>query len=278
MNYEQDASSVKPDNAESHFSSYAAPLVDQAVAHAAELRENPDAEVLHKLRVALRRLRSLLWAYRPLLDRDLDDKQRALLKHLAGAAGRTRDWDILIELLGDVLEEDQLPIDRLRVARSAVAEESRETLTHAGIQSQLEDAVASSSVALDSAHQSTPLKKFARRRVQSAQKSLHRRMHRASRSKRSDYDSYHEVRKAGKKVRYLLDFFEPLLAKKQLKMTKELKRLQKRFGALNDVVASEELLSANPEIFDKATEIKKAHNALQRERKARALAAGKLLQ
>ncbi|MFM0632713.1 CHAD domain-containing protein [Paraburkholderia xenovorans] len=156
MKYEQDASSVKSDNAESHFSSYAAPLVEQAVEHATALRENPDAEVLHKLRVALRRLRSLLWAYRPLLDRDLDDKQRALFKHLAGAAGRTRDWDILIELLRDVLEEDQLPIDRLRAARSAVAEESCETLTHAGIQSQLEDAVASSSTALDSAHQSTP--------------------------------------------------------------------------------------------------------------------------
>jgi CHAD domain-containing protein len=39
----------------------------------------------------------------------------------------------------------------------------------------------------------------------------------ASRGKRSDYASYHEVRKAGQKVQYMLDFFEPLLAKKQLK-------------------------------------------------------------
>jgi hypothetical protein len=39
-------------------------------------------------------------------------------------------------------------------------------------------------------------------------------MRRASHAKRSDYASYHEVRKAGKKVRYLLEFFEPLLARK----------------------------------------------------------------
>src|SRR5579859_5803170 len=197
--YAHDASAVKSDTAESHFSSYAAPLVDQAVSHATALRENPDAEVLHKLRVALRRLRSLLWAYRPLLDHDLDDRQRALFKHLAGAAGRTRDWDILIDLLGEVLGEDRLPLDRLRAARSTVANESRETLTHAGIRSQLDVAVTSSSLALDAAHENTPLKEFARRRVQSAQKSLRKRMRHASRGKRSDYASYHEVRKAGKK-------------------------------------------------------------------------------
>ncbi|CAB3809004.1 CHAD domain-containing protein [Paraburkholderia fynbosensis] len=58
-----------------------------------------NAEKLHRLRVALRRLRTLLWAYRPMLDAKFDNEQRELFKSLASAAGNTRDWDILIALV-----------------------------------------------------------------------------------------------------------------------------------------------------------------------------------
>jgi CHAD domain-containing protein len=98
----------------------------------------------------------------------------------------------------------------------------------------------------------------------------------ASHAKRSDYASYHEVRKAGKKVRYLLEFFEPLLPKKQLKSAKELKRIQKRFGALNDVVASLELLRGKRDIFPDDVSAANALAALEKERKRRVRAAAKL--
>ncbi len=56
-------------------------------------------QALHKLRVSLRRLRSLWWAFAPLLEKGENTRQRALYKYLATAAGKTRDWDILIELI-----------------------------------------------------------------------------------------------------------------------------------------------------------------------------------
>jgi CHAD domain-containing protein len=130
---------------------------------------------------------------------------------------------------------------------------------------------------LNTAHERTPLSKFARKRLTSAEESLHKRMRQASHAKRSDYAAYHEVRKAGKKVRYLLEFFEPLLAKKHLKSTKELKRIQKRFGALNDVVASEELLRGNRNVFPDDASVKTALAALEKERRRRVRAAAKLL-
>ncbi|MDB5789422.1 CHAD domain-containing protein [Caballeronia mineralivorans] len=68
MKVDSETSSSTRETAESQFSSYATPLVDDAISRAAVLNADPDAEVLHKLRVALRRLRSLLWAYRPLLN------------------------------------------------------------------------------------------------------------------------------------------------------------------------------------------------------------------
>jgi CHAD domain-containing protein len=102
-------------------------------------------------------------------------------------------------------------------------------------------------------------------------------MRRASHAKRSDYAACHEVRKAGKRVRYLLEFFEPLLTKKQLKSAKELKKIQKRFGALNDVVASEELLRGKRDIFPDDASAANALAALEKERKRRVRAAAKLL-
>lgn len=113
MKTDKEKAPVEHDSAQSHFSSFAEPLVAEAVEHTAALRADEHAEVLHKLRVSLRRLRSLLWAYRPLLDRDLDDKQRALFKKLAGAAGKTRDRDILLELLDETSGANRFPVEGL---------------------------------------------------------------------------------------------------------------------------------------------------------------------
>ncbi len=277
MTVDSKTASSTHETAESQFSSYATPLVDDAISRAAALNADPDAEVLHKLRIALRRLRSLLWAYRPLLNKNFDDQQRAFFKYIASAAGKTRDWDILIELLNDTLDVKQTPIDSLRAARSGALTSSRETLSGASIKTALRGALKNANRDLNTAHKRTPLSQFARKRLQSAEGAMHKRMRRASHAKRSDYATYHEVRKACKKVRYLLEFFEPLLPKKQLESAKELKKIQKRFGALNDVVASKELLRGKRDIFPDDASADNALAALEKERKRRVRAAPKLL-
>jgi CHAD domain-containing protein len=102
-------------------------------------------------------------------------------------------------------------------------------------------------------------------------------MRHASKSGRVDYASYHNVRKAGKKVRYLLDFFKGSLSKTRLKSTKGLKKLQKRFGALNNVVASEESLRTNQSMSRNDKIVGRATTELQNEQKERVRAAAKLL-
>jgi CHAD domain-containing protein len=264
-------------NAQAHFSHYAAPLIDNAVSCAAALRGDHDAEVLHKMRVSLRRLRTLLWAYRPLLDETFDEQQRALFKFFANAAGKTRDWDILIGLLDSTADAHDQAHDALRAARAETFEASRETIERANVKTALREALKEANRELNTAHERTPLPKFARKRLDAAQKSMEKRMKRAARAKRSDYASFHEVRKAGKKLRYLTEFFEPMLAKKQLKSIKGLKKLQKRFGELNDVVASEQLLRDHPNVFADEAASARALDALAKERKRRMRAAAKLL-
>jgi len=272
-----DHSDEMPQTAQARFSSLATSLIDDAIAHAGRVSADPDAEGLHKLRVALRRLRTLLWAYRPLLDREFDEKQRALLKFLAGAAGKTRDWDILIELLRELRGNERTPLDELRKARSKAMEASRETLKQAGIKPALRDVFKEVSTELNTAHERPTLATFARRRVAAAQKTFAKRVRRAECAKRSDYASFHDVRKAGKKVRYLLEFFEPSLPKKQVKGVRKLKKIQKRFGELNDVVASENLFKTNLDTFFDRPCAERGLAALEKERVRRLKEAAKLL-
>ncbi|MGN8110680.1 CHAD domain-containing protein [Paraburkholderia sp. 22098] len=273
-----DGSKPLPDRdalAESSFAIYAGPLVTEAIGQVSALRDDADAEKLHKLRIALRRLRTLLWAYRPILDEKFDNEQRALFKFMANAAGNTRDWDILIKLVEK--DSDQALLDAFRRSRNETAEKSAETLRNAHLDKTLRNAVSEANRELNTSPTRTPLRKFAQKRVKTAQQQLKKRMRHASKAGSSDYNSYHDVRKAGKKVRYLIEFFEPLLGKKQRNGLKGLKRLQKHFGALNDAVASRDLLDANRSSLPADVDATSVFRALKKEQQRQIKAASKLL-
>jgi CHAD domain-containing protein len=270
-------------SAQAAFASYAAPLVDEAIEHTNAVREDASPEALHKLRVSLRRLRSVWWAFAPLLEKGESTRQRALYQFLATAAGKTRDWDILIELLTSDdrgalgAAADLAP--KLQGARGGAMATSRETLSNADVKHLLREALSSASKELNTSHERMPLRKFATQRVATSENSLKKRMKRARRAKRSNYAAFHNVRKAGKKLRYLLEFFGPVLSGGRKRTLKRLKQIQKRFGALNDVVASEMLLHENRALFDGAGtgDTDAALQWLKKERKRRMRAAAGLL-
>jgi CHAD domain-containing protein len=217
----------------------------------------------------------LLWAYRPILDKQFDNQQRALFKFFANAAGDTRNWDILIRLVEKNGDEDFL--NSLRKSRDDTARKSADTLRNAHLDKTLRDAVTEANRELNTSSTRRPLSTFAQKRVRAAQKQLKKRMGHASEAGSSDYGSYHDVRKAGKKVRYLIEFFEPLLEKKQRKGLKSLKRLQKHFGTLNDVVASRALLVSHRASLPDGVDPKPALRELKIQQKRRIKAASKLL-
>lgn len=74
-------------------------FLDQAVAARERLADPEDAEALHDFRVALRRLRSCLRAYRDWLDDSVPKKLARRLKKLAAATGPGRDTEVQIEWL-----------------------------------------------------------------------------------------------------------------------------------------------------------------------------------
>lgn len=267
------------ESAQSQFAHYAKPLVDEALARAALV--DPNADDFHKLRIALRRLRTLLWAWRPLLGRDAAERERAFLKRAAAAAGEARDWDIAVKLLGaqDAAGKagGSLAGERIEAARREARARAAVTLSAADLKHALREMLHATNRALNTSSERTPVKRLARERVGDARRALKQRRHRAEKAKRGDYAQWHEVRKGAKKLRYLLEFFEPQLKARDVGRLKSLKKLQKRFGKLNDAVATEQLLGAHPEVFADPASADTALAALKRERKHRRRAAAKSL-
>jgi CHAD domain-containing protein len=271
-----DPAAAQP-SAQAAFASYAAPLVGHAIEYAHAVRDDASPEALHKLRVSLRRLRSLWWAFAPLLEKDENTRQSALYKYLATAAGKTRDWDILIGLLMQERGVAQGLTPKLQEVRDGALATSRETLSNADVKHLLREALAGASAELNTAHERVPLREFATRRVDAAQRSLKKRMKRARRAKRSNYIAFHNVRKAGKKVRYLLDFFAPVLKGGHKRTVRRLKQIQKRFGKLNDIVASEGLLLDNTALLAQSGDTDAALDWLRKARRKRMRSAARLL-
>jgi CHAD domain-containing protein len=71
------------------------------LAHDPGTRMGEDPEELHQMRVAVRRMRAMLKAARPLLERTWADSLRTELGWLGRALGPVRDADVLIERLRD---------------------------------------------------------------------------------------------------------------------------------------------------------------------------------
>lgn len=223
----------------------ALPLVEEAVNRVDELEESSSPEVLHKLRVALRRLRALWWAYEPLLIVKEAKLQREEFKCLANAAGRTRDWDVLQASLTagtEPLSTEQPLLRAIEESRTNALAFSRSSLRNADVRKLLESAVQEARQQLANQDEVPFLSRFAQDRVDLADLALQKRVKRALRAKHDGYSALHEVRIAGKRLRYMLEFFALALDDKHQGTVKRLEAVQEQLGRLNDAVVSEMLL------------------------------------
>lgn len=90
-----------------------------------------------------------------------------------------------------------------------------------------------------------PLEDFAAARVAAAHQSMKRHIQKLLWEPTPHYEGFHRVRISGKKLRYLLEFFSPLIGEYREHGIEALTRIQDQLGTLNDVAASEALLRAN---------------------------------
>lgn len=230
------------------FSTLVTPMVTQVAQRVGTLSVSADPESLHKLRVVLRRLRSLWWAYEPLIGESRPKRQRREFKALADSAGQTRDWDILKHLLAEGAAMPQsfaTLIERIDHLRGDALLHSRAAITGANVDAILAQAIAAVMLQLDARSFDEPLAVFAASRIALAKKALRKRMKRLLMDPHAGYAEFHDVRIAAKKLRYLLEFFAPLIDNGNGIGVVELTQMQDELGKLNDIVSSESLLLAH---------------------------------
>lgn len=261
------------------FDALARPLLMQVLQYAKDADYSDDPENLHLLRVGLRRLRVLWWAFAPVISRDSRRADEAEFKRLADAAGQTRNWDVL----GDILFSKK-PVrhiaQSLKVAVEQRREEalasSKETLRQAQLDETLRAILATTRLEIASADDNS-IGRLATRRIKVARKNLKKRIKSVSDRKHAYYEHIHRVRIAGKKLRYLLEFFAPISTDTHDKALKRLGRFQAKLGRLNDLVVSQAILGDVKQAGVKKKTVKKVRRFMSKQKEKRVRSARTML-
>ena len=202
-------------------------------------RRDEDPEALHDFRVALRRLRSCLRAYRPQLRSSVSKRSYARLRRLAGATRKSRDLEVHLAWVRGGKSE---PAGHTGVAHALAGRldsaerrmrqrlDRRFRRAHRRLERQLERLVIDAP--LDGSVRDRTMATVTGRLV--AERSASLRSALAGIQSIEDRDAIHQARIAGKRLRYLLEPFEvavPAVAGLLTRLT----AFQDIFGDLHDV-------------------------------------------
>ena len=224
--------------------------VERVVRHDAGMRMQ-DVESLHQARVGLRRLRSHLRVFGPLIDDRWAQALGSEIRGLGRELGGVRDLDVLIERLGGVVADLRPVIDplldelarRRETARAGLLERLRDE-RYAALLERLVAAAAAPRLLRTASRPAgaalPPLFGAAWKRLAKQAASL---------SSASPDAEYHELRIRAKRARYAADAIGPALDGARQEgadaMRKRLTALQTLLGELQDAAtAREEILSA----------------------------------
>jgi len=201
-----------------------------------------DPEFVHQMRVALRRLRSALRVFRPILPAEFVAAAAPQIRTLAGTLGRARDRDVLMQ---DVLApvRSAYPDDARIKALCAAAEKDRRTARNearaALATPERARFLLSFAAMLDAPAPGAgdeSIETFAARRVGKLHKKLRAL---AGQAQNLEIESLHALRVGAKRLRYAIEFFAPLYRAKRLKAAHEpLAALQDTLGTLTDLASA----------------------------------------
>jgi inorganic triphosphatase YgiF len=213
-----------------------------------------DPEGVHQMRVGLRRLRSAVSLFGRLIAPERRDWLAERAKHVIGALGPARDWDVfLTESLAPVLTAR--PGDESLIALREAAERERQRGYEAAREALAKADYTRTVLELGRWIEARGWREqptgrgaawFPRPIVEFADHLLAKRHKKALKLGRNFAElapeERHRLRIALKKLRYATEFFESLYARKRTKpYLKALKELQDALGHLNDVAVADGL-------------------------------------
>lgn len=204
------------------------------------LIDHYDPQALHQARVAIRRIRSALTLFKPMLEAQQVLRFQDELRWLAQTMGEARDLDVLVEGGGPGDLHEQIEAVRDRVHADVL-----EALGSRRVRGLMIDVA--EWLTLDAARESDSgsAGAFAADRLQHVYRWVVKHGHHMS---KLDDEHRHAVRKKAKTMRYASEFFAGLFSetkkgrKRHAHFIDALEALQDKLGALNDRVSRPELL------------------------------------
>lgn len=213
-----------------------------------------DVEAIHDLRVAVRHLRAVAWAFRPVVADAVSARWKSVLHDTADACGETRDWDVFFAetLAPAIAREPAHPvllalIDAARTRRAAahdvmMTKLSRDMRERLGT---LERDVRRMARMMATAGRkrrddTAQLDAFAQRRVRKARRRV-RALARTARDGKTEH--VHRLRIGNKRLRYAIEALADVLPRRLRKrLHKKLVRRQTALGAVVDDAVARRLL------------------------------------
>jgi len=223
--------------------------VERFMRHDSRLRLDPDADSVHQARVAIRRLRSDLRSFLPLLDADWARELRTRLRWPQDVLSAARDADVILANLGhasNALPADRSLIDELLAPLRAARERAYE-----GVRTMLRDPrYVPMLCAMIDAVKRPPLNELAGEPgrdvvaviLSDGWKKLRRRVRKSSQPP-TDRE-LHGIRIAAKRVRYAAESVAPVAGRSADRLGRGAEELQTVLGAQHDAVAACERLRA----------------------------------
>ena len=206
---------------------------------------------VHQVRVACRRLRSLLAAFRPVLDPERTEPLRASLQQVGSALSGSRDTEVAIAHLREVVATQPVELvlgpvaarlQQTGIRDAATGERAAlRALTDPAYLRLLDDldALAEAPPFTEWADEPAPevcqvvLAKTAKRLVRAVDAAVDA----------EDEQALHDVRKAAKRLRYTAEAVAPVLGAPVKQLVKDLKGVQEVLGDRQDTVVTRQLCS-----------------------------------
>jgi inorganic triphosphatase YgiF len=209
------------------------------------------AEGVHRMRIAVRRLRTALVLFRPHLPQETEARFTEALRRLGRILGEARDWDVFCSETLEEAEKQGLQAPLIRALRKPA--EAERQAAHRRLKEELDqpsltrlvldlsawsrDASAwpipgSEALARPVADVAPDLLDHLRRKVRK----------RGRRIRHRSEEELHDLRKALKRLRYAIEFLVPVLKRRRLKpYLRACKELQEELGMINDAAMAEAL-------------------------------------
>lgn len=214
-----------------------------------------DPEAIHQARIAIRRLRSALTLFKPVVADGRYEDIKAELKALSDALGAVRDLSVFEQrtLQPAMIGQPPLGLDALalQIARAKQAKyEALLTVLNAPERQQaiigLIEWVEAGDWRTGEAWEGETAVRFAHRRLH---KTWKRMVRDSVRLEAAPDEAVHNLRKRAKRLRYAEEFFEGALTRKKQRQThkaslKALERVQSNLGRRQDMIAARETLAA----------------------------------